>query len=306
MEEGEVAAEVVNELSTEPEASSNTYKCGECQKSFGIKRSLKIHMKKSHKSTEYICDICHQVCGNKSGLTQHILYAHGDLSKYKCEICDATFKGQEELVRHATIHYTNLESQRSKCPDCESTFATVSEMLDHLHVKHLNNYNPTEKRPHTSVVDIPMEDDMEIIEQGSPAPLARSVAETTRVTISPQVSTGFVPSTAELTRMSVSPRISTGLPTTPRVPVGGTSGPLRSRILAAASSQVQDVPNPWATPPSTPPSTTKLRCPECDQPFKSELVYLHHIRLHAKLDLMVCHRCRKLFTDYAQFISHKH
>jgi hypothetical protein len=207
--------------------------------------------------------------------------------EHKCEHCEATYSRQSDLVNHINTEHTTIDSFKSKCPYCELTYNTMEDMLNHFRSKHHLSDEPAAKKPRldsSSIVDVPLIEEVEILAQGKPMPVVpvaspfqatQSAHKMTRVTVSPQIS-GALPRPFQLP----SPVTSTSTPPTP-----------------AASTSIH---------PTQLEAKPKFTCGECYHTYKSEMVYLHHIRLHAECKLMFCEGCKTLFNDYNKFSTHKH
>ncbi|XP_053696781.1 zinc finger protein 665-like [Sabethes cyaneus] len=96
-------------------------KCVVCDKIFYKKIELTIHQTKEHPNNPIIgatvkihtCQVCGQEFTKKSNLKSHS-YIHGDVYKYKCDLCeDQKFK-QHAGLRHHLIHFHKLEVRKRK------------------------------------------------------------------------------------------------------------------------------------------------------------------------------------------------
>ena len=124
-------------------------KCNKCDKNFGNKKNLKVHIKFAHaeveiedignlskvkeepkspkrnedsrirkpsKNSPQKCDRCDTELSDKKSLKSHILEAHGMLELFACDICNVSFAGKANLTLHlrSKSHEYTLESKIKK------------------------------------------------------------------------------------------------------------------------------------------------------------------------------------------------
>ncbi|XP_058818661.1 zinc finger protein 62 homolog [Topomyia yanbarensis] len=99
-------------------------KCVVCDKIFYKKIELVIHQTKEHPNNPvigktikiHVCPVCGQEFTKKSNLKSHS-YIHGDVYKYKCDLCeDQKFK-QHAGLRHHLTHFHKLEIRKRQPKD---------------------------------------------------------------------------------------------------------------------------------------------------------------------------------------------
>ena len=164
------------------------YKCGICEITFDAESSLANHFKTGHKK----CNICGKSCPG-SDLTRHKKLAHekgqevkdevhGQIRKYKCNLCDNSFKRADHLKNHReTVHSNDRPYQCNlcqksfkcdvlakhkaevhdklkphKCEKCEKMFARADSLKKHFERVHekLKPYQCQEcvKRPLSKII----------------------------------------------------------------------------------------------------------------------------------------------------------
>ena len=86
--------------------------CTECDKKFCNNSLLKNHMDEVHiREPNYVCDICALATISRRKLISHKYEAHfRKHHSFKCNICNAAFRGVKPLKKHMLIvHLTKLD-----------------------------------------------------------------------------------------------------------------------------------------------------------------------------------------------------
>nr|CAD7459319.1 unnamed protein product [Timema tahoe] len=81
------------------ESISVTYVIRASRRSYDLNRHLLIHSAQR----KYKCDVCDKSFKTKNNLKSHLLI-HSKQRKYKCDVCNKSFKGTYDLNRHLLIH----------------------------------------------------------------------------------------------------------------------------------------------------------------------------------------------------------
>ena len=88
---------------------NNAYTCTICEVKFGIKSSLKRHLKSVHHEEKVKCMICNKMFGYQQSLKDHKITAHGMKGQYQCKFCDRGFPRGDGLKKHITkIHLSKI------------------------------------------------------------------------------------------------------------------------------------------------------------------------------------------------------
>ena len=64
--------------------SQNEFQCGECDKVFDKKSTLKKHLRAGHEEAKYVCNLCKQIFPQQNSFLKHMLASH-ESSKYICK-----------------------------------------------------------------------------------------------------------------------------------------------------------------------------------------------------------------------------
>lgn len=101
-------------------------RCPHCEKTFGNKRSLNIHLE------QWRCPIFKLVDPEKRAF----LCRKTEDGKWKCGICEGTFANVKNLrVHHLRVH---LKVRNHKCNLCDRSFTRPSDLRRHHQNVHLN------------------------------------------------------------------------------------------------------------------------------------------------------------------------
>ena len=87
------------------------HKCDSCDKYFGNKESLVIHIKRVHENVKpYHCEFCDKSFGKKRHLDLHSKIVHGNSKTFYCDYCDKSFGHKNVLNTQfmKTQHLTNV------------------------------------------------------------------------------------------------------------------------------------------------------------------------------------------------------
>lgn len=118
-----------NSHTTEP-----IYVCSFCGKGFHILNSLVAHESSHSKKEEpkllepQICNYCHKWFANKVTLTQHIKNMHEkSQSTYPCELCSHVSNTRKGITAHKA--YKHAQERKFKCHMCDKTFRRAMELM---------------------------------------------------------------------------------------------------------------------------------------------------------------------------------
>lgn len=114
-------------------AVEKKYLCDTCGSKFFCSGSLRKH-KALHddKDIRYRCEICNKSYKTKESLNDH-LKAHQGRFDHACDLCDNAYVRKDKLIRHRLkIH--NIKEYR--CPLCPLEFAKLTELKQHNQEEH--------------------------------------------------------------------------------------------------------------------------------------------------------------------------
>jgi len=123
------------ELNTNSSDQKEISKCDICQATFKTKANLKVHKKNIHDSVKVSCNICAFISSNKAALKRHMKIVHSEEKSVSCDICNASFKGENYLK----IHKQNVhQSMKVACELCGFLSSNPSALSKHIKFKHSN------------------------------------------------------------------------------------------------------------------------------------------------------------------------
>jgi len=90
------------------------HRCGDCGAAFKQKKTLREHLCKE-RNEQLECPECQRVFGSKSSLRLH-LRSHQEQKRFRCEACDHEASDHNAFRRHLATH---KERKRYSCPHCD-------------------------------------------------------------------------------------------------------------------------------------------------------------------------------------------
>lgn len=109
------------------------YKCDFCQRSFGLARTLRIHIMGHTKERPFVCKICEKSFRQKTELNLH-MNNHLASTQFRCPICSHDRASQEDLEAHMARH-NNREGYQ--CSTCGRKFKKLCHLKEHDDAVHL-------------------------------------------------------------------------------------------------------------------------------------------------------------------------
>ena len=103
-----------------PAQSQERFECGECQKTYGLKKHLVRHIKAAHETEEYPCERCLKSFNRKENLKCHQVTC-----KLKCPRCEEQFIERADLVEHMKL------CPLPSCDICKTTFESKTQLRNH-------------------------------------------------------------------------------------------------------------------------------------------------------------------------------
>uniref|UniRef100_A0A8C6TRG2 C2H2-type domain-containing protein n=1 Tax=Neogobius melanostomus TaxID=47308 RepID=A0A8C6TRG2_9GOBI len=146
----ETSASVANDNVSRAEGAEKKHQCSVCQKRFGTKQILKIHMRVHTGERPYSCSICQLTFNQRPHLQTHMLRTHSQRSaadgdegkKHQCPFCLKRFGTKQILQRHCRLH---TGERPYSCAWCVETFIQQCHLQRHLQT-HAENH--AEEMPH--------------------------------------------------------------------------------------------------------------------------------------------------------------
>ncbi|GLV44431.1 crooked legs [Carabus blaptoides fortunei] len=110
-------------------SNSSTYECTKCSKTGFTYRQLRIHWMTVHgvKCAERKCEVCKKLIGVKE-FKQHI-QSHPQYKAFACDVCDAKFKSEANLLSHKVSH---LSVKPYLCDKCDTQFSRLGSLQKHI------------------------------------------------------------------------------------------------------------------------------------------------------------------------------
>lgn len=127
------------------EAGSKRFKCEQCNKSFSLLPSLRVHM---HTHTgRFQCSDCERCFATATKLKEHI-FIHTGERPFKCEECEKCFKCSTDRRRHIEESHLGL---RRHCDVCNKEFKRGA-YLSHMRRAHPIPSTPGSDDPSTTLL----------------------------------------------------------------------------------------------------------------------------------------------------------
>lgn len=115
--------------------------CGHCDKTFGRKWDLNLHVKCVHlRIRDHKCPECDYASAEKGRIQKHLQTVHWNVRSFPCRQCNYVAKHKSGLNLHKKA--VHLKIKNFKCDYCEYTASQLVGVQKHMNAKHLN------ERPH--------------------------------------------------------------------------------------------------------------------------------------------------------------
>jgi uncharacterized Zn-finger protein len=95
------------------------FSCLQCNKTFGKKSKLDIHMRVHTSEKPYSCTVCGKSFSQSSDLNQHTRVHTGE-KPFSCTLCDKSFARSAHLNQHMRVH---TGKKPFSCQLCDKSFA---------------------------------------------------------------------------------------------------------------------------------------------------------------------------------------
>ena len=144
------------DIHIESSQSTNDFECSQCVYKCAYEHILQEHMlshtsegtsQGSYDEIKFSCSKCDFECLNEDDLNKH-MPSHG---KYKCKVCNETFKTTRLLTEHGRIH----TEKKLRCIECDYIPSSNEELKQHMkqHTGDKNGFN--KKLPISPEANIP-------------------------------------------------------------------------------------------------------------------------------------------------------
>jgi len=126
--------EEVYKLHRESHADQQPFACTECDKRYGSRKTLRLHVRFVHKKERNcVCAHCGKAYRRKHELDEHIRQIHTGERLYICTQCGNRFASHERLFQHENSHTKNT----FMCTLCDKRF--VSRIGQNSHIRRVHN-----------------------------------------------------------------------------------------------------------------------------------------------------------------------
>ncbi|XP_019740100.1 zinc finger and SCAN domain-containing protein 2-like isoform X1 [Hippocampus comes] len=104
------------------------WKCSQCDKTFGTKYTLRVHMMIHSGDKPFMCSVCGKRFSQKAHLTTHTRIHTGD-KPYSCSVCNKSFIDYSAMIKHTRVH---TGEKPFACSVCNLSFSDRSNLGKHM------------------------------------------------------------------------------------------------------------------------------------------------------------------------------
>ncbi|XP_070200631.1 zinc finger protein 708-like [Littorina saxatilis] len=108
--------------------SKDRHQCSHCERDFGTRQELKVHIRTHTKEKPYTCEFCGQSFAVLTYLNYHRNGLHLNTRPYKCPICQKGFNSYSSMWQHKRRH---LGDRRYPCTQCDKKFYNSDSLRRH-------------------------------------------------------------------------------------------------------------------------------------------------------------------------------
>ncbi|XP_034749594.1 oocyte zinc finger protein XlCOF6-like isoform X1 [Etheostoma cragini] len=112
---------------TQSSTGKKEFSCSKCTKRFGLKSSLKRHMRTHTVKKCCSCSVCNKGFQMKSHLQRHMIIHTGEKA-FSCSVCEKRFGYKATLQQHMATH---TGEKRLRCSVCDQRFTWHSQLRKH-------------------------------------------------------------------------------------------------------------------------------------------------------------------------------
>ena len=103
--------------------------CEYCDRQFTCKSWFTVHMRSHSRERPFKCDQCLKAFGAKKSLKTHVRRVHEGEKRFKCDMCPKSFFLKNDFERHKLLH---TGEKPLKCEFCAMGFISRSNLIIHL------------------------------------------------------------------------------------------------------------------------------------------------------------------------------
>ena len=112
------------------------FQCDICQKRFNYQRTLSIHIKQVHDTSNRIkCDQCDFTAYAEYVLRKHVLMKHSEKTLFPCDKCSFASNSKTQLRKHMPVHGIKMQKDKH-CTECSECFLTKRQLGEHMLTEH--------------------------------------------------------------------------------------------------------------------------------------------------------------------------
>ena len=104
------------------------YRCGKCSKMFSTPRQLKEHQVAHSDVRKFRCHICDKSFKRKWNYILHMKSVHSDVKNFQCHVCGRRFNRDSSCNRHVETHFG---IKNFKCTVCDRSFLRYEHARRH-------------------------------------------------------------------------------------------------------------------------------------------------------------------------------
>ena len=108
------------------------YKCRHCERTFGRKRDMQIHVQRHKDTRPWVCETCGRSFKARTDLIAHAR-THSDVKRYACNMCDYRCVRADYLTKHRRTH---SKERPYGCQACGVTFSLRTALVHHQRKDH--------------------------------------------------------------------------------------------------------------------------------------------------------------------------
>lgn len=106
------------------------HSCSMCGQSFVEKGNLVVHEKTHTTDKTFKCMDCDKTFGQRSYLKLHIKRSHAKVKPFKCNVCGKTFAQRHILNKHSKAHYTDVVEEEEEVVLVTDVYTKVVKLKD--------------------------------------------------------------------------------------------------------------------------------------------------------------------------------